>query len=126
MRTTASALVAGAAALLLPLTAGCSAVQTALDCGQLAVDVTNDVQQLQQALSNAGDSPQDAQNALNTLSNDLDKLSDKTSNADLSKAVGDLRTQVDKTGDQLDAGKVPSADPLVDAAGKISKVCTGD
>lgn len=122
-RPTAVTAAAVAAAVLLPFTAACSALDKAIDCGQLAIDVTADVEQFSEAMSNAGDSPQAAIDALDELDKDLEKLGDKTDNADVKEAVQNLDDQVTETRDSLDAGKVPSVDPVVDAAAEVTKVC---
>lgn len=125
-RTALTTAAAGTTALLLlPLITACDAVNRALDCGQLAIEITSDVQQLENALNNAANSPQDAENALDTLAADLKKFGDKTDNADLGKAVGDLTDQVNEAQDALDAGRVPSAKPFASSAAEISKVCAG-
>jgi ABC-type transporter Mla subunit MlaD len=123
-RRTAVAVATVTAAALLPLTAACSAIDKAIDCGQLAIDITADAQTLSEALGNAGDSPQAAKDALDELDGNLDKLGDKTDNADVKKAVEDLADQVTETRNALEDGRVPSGRPVVDAAEEVANVCS--
>ena len=119
-----TACAAMAMAVLIPLTASCGAVGKAIDCGQLAIDITADAQQLSEALSNAGEDPQAAKDALDELDRDLDKLEGKTGDADVKAAVENLNDQVTEVRDALNAGEVPSGKPIVDAAGELADVCS--
>lgn len=80
------------AAVLLTFTgaAGCGALDKALDCVQTADAIATSVDKLQQAISTAADDPTQAEEALNDIDTELEKLQDKTDNTDLSKAVDDL------------------------------------
>ncbi|WP_236719226.1 hypothetical protein [Wenjunlia vitaminophila] len=118
-------LVASAAAVLLfASTAACDAVNKALDCGEFAVDITTDATELSQALAQADQDPQGALDALRELERDTDKLGERSDNADVDRAVEDLATQITETQQALDAGRVPSARPVMDAASEVAKVCT--
>ncbi|MFK0255697.1 hypothetical protein [Streptomyces sp. NPDC090445] len=119
------AAVAVAAALTLPALTACDAISTAMDCANTAVAITDGVGELQQSVSNAGNSPQDAQNALNKIEQNLKKIGDKTDNADLSKAIDSMNTAVKNVRDSIQSGnKAPDVTPVADAAKEISKVCT--
>ncbi|MCM2419578.1 MULTISPECIES: hypothetical protein [Streptomyces] len=122
-RITVAALAA-AAALTLPAAAGCSAIDKALDCAHVAAAVAGDVQNLQNAVGNAGNSPQDAVNALDQISRDLKDVGNKTGNADVSKAVNDLNTAVKNARTAANNGTTPDVTPVADAAGELTKVCT--
>ncbi|MFF3559076.1 hypothetical protein ACFYXS_03420 [Streptomyces sp. NPDC002574] len=121
----AAATALGAAALT-----GCgaadavNAVDKALDCATVAAQVAGDVQNLQNAVSNAGNDPQSAAAALDQIADHLAALGDRTDNADVTKAVGDLEKAVDNARTAADAGRVPDITPVADAAGGLSKVCT--
>lgn len=104
--------------------AGCAAVDKALDCAQTAATVASDVQNLQDAVSGAGDNPQAAVNALDQISSDLKAVDTDTGDADVSKAVKDLTKAVDNARAAADKGDVPDVSPVLDAAGELSKVCT--
>jgi membrane-bound lytic murein transglycosylase B len=103
---------------------GCSAVDKAIGCAQTAATVASDVQNLQDAISNAGDSPQAAVNALDQISSDLKAIDKDTGDADVSAAVKDLSKAVDNARTAADKGDVPDISPIVDAAGELTKVCT--
>ncbi|WP_405017607.1 hypothetical protein OHV05_11600 [Kitasatospora sp. NBC_00070] len=114
-----------ALALLLPLGVGCSAAQKALDCGNTAVRISTDFANVSTAYGNAADDPQAAGQALQKLKTDLDELGRNSSDTDVSKAITDLQTQVDKTQKAIDAKQVPDLKPLGDAASNLTKACTG-
>jgi hypothetical protein len=104
---------------------GCSAgaVDKALDCAQTAATVARDVQDLQNVVGNAGNSPQDAATALDRISQDLKYLGKKTSGADVSKAVDELQKAVRNARTAADNGTVPDVTPVAYAAGALTKVC---
>lgn len=115
------------AAVLLTLTgaAGCGALDKALDCVQTADAIATSVSKLEQAISSAADDPTQAEEALNDIDTELDKLKDKTDNADLSKAVEDLDTGVGTVREAIESGDAtPDLTPVTDAATEIGKVCT--
>ena len=103
---------------------GCSAVDKALSCAQTAATVASDVQNLQDAISNAGDNPQAAANALDQISSDLKAIDADTGDADVSAAVKSLTQAVDNAQAAAEKGDVPDISPVVDAAGELTKVCT--
>ncbi|MGP3686328.1 hypothetical protein ACTVZO_16745 [Streptomyces sp. IBSNAI002] len=119
------AALALAAALAIPALSSCDAISTAMDCANTAVAITDGANDLQQAVSQAGNSPQDAQNALNQIEDNLKKIGDQTDNADLSKAIGSMNTAVKNVRDAIQNGDAtPDIQPVADAASEISKVCT--
>ncbi|MEU4897801.1 hypothetical protein AB0B12_35745 [Streptomyces sp. NPDC044780] len=122
-RTTAVTAFA-AIALAVPVTAGCGAVEKALDCAQLAVEISNDVDDLQDALSGAADNPEDADKVLDALDKDIDKAGDRTDNADVGKAVDSLQKAVDNVQKSIDSGEQPDLTPVRDAAGELTDVCS--
>ncbi|MBA6438397.1 MULTISPECIES: hypothetical protein [Streptomyces] len=122
-RTTAITALA-AVALAVPVTVGCSAVEKALDCAQLAVEISNDVDDLQDALTGAAVDPQQADKILDALDKDIDKVGDRTDNADVGKAVDDLQKAVDNVQKSVDSGKDPDLTPVKDAAGELTNVCS--
>ncbi|MCF3120625.1 hypothetical protein IPZ68_13070 [Streptomyces arenae] len=104
---------------------GCSAVDKALDCVQTADTIADSVTDLQQAVENAGDNPAEADKALDDIGKNLDKIGDKTDNADINKAVDDLDKAVDNVRDSIKNGdSTPDVSPVTDAAGELTKVCT--
>ncbi|WP_030275745.1 hypothetical protein [Streptomyces sp. NRRL B-24484] len=124
--TRSATLAAAGLVLLLPLSAvSCSAAQKALDCGNTAVRITNDVAQAGNAFNNAANDPDAAGRALQTLKKDLDQIGRNSSDTDVSQAVTDLQTQVDKAQQAIDNKQVPDLKPLGDAASNLSKACTG-
>ncbi len=124
--TRPATLAVAALILVLPLSAvSCSAAQKALDCGNTAVKVGSDLNQVNNAYNNANNDPAAAGKALGNLKTDLDKLGKNAGNTDVAKAVTDLQKQVDKAQQAINAKQVPDLGPLGDAAGNLSKVCTG-
>lgn len=119
------AAVALAATLSISALSACDAISTAMDCANTAVAITDGANDLQQAVSQAGNSPQDAQNALNQIETNLKKVGDQTDNADLSKAISSMNTAVKNVRTSLENGNsAPDITPVADAAKEISKVCT--
>ncbi|NGN66790.1 hypothetical protein G5C51_23155 [Streptomyces sp. A7024] len=119
------AILTAAAALSATALVGCSAVDKALDCAQLATEISKDVEQLQDVVGGAGESPQAAQDALDKIDKDLDKFSDKSDNADVGKAVEDLQTAVNNAQKSAEGGDpTPDLSGITSAAGELSKVCT--
>ncbi|MFG2878294.1 hypothetical protein ACGFYU_25355 [Streptomyces sp. NPDC048337] len=120
-----AAAMAVAAVLTLPALTSCDAISTAMDCANTAVAITDGVGDLQQAVSQAGNSPQDAQNALNQIDANLKKIGDQTDNADLGKAINSMTTAVKNVRTAIEQGNTaPDVKPVADAASEISKVCT--
>ncbi|MFD9303056.1 hypothetical protein ACFWCB_10330 [Streptomyces sp. NPDC060048] len=119
------AAVALTAALAIPAITSCDAISTAMDCASTAVAITDGANDLQQAVSQAGNSPQDAQTALNEIEANLKKVGDQTDNADLGKAISSMSTAVQNVRTSLENGNsAPDITPVADAAQEISKVCT--
>ncbi|MFJ1705709.1 hypothetical protein [Kitasatospora sp. NPDC088346] len=119
-------LAVAALALILPLSAvSCSAAQKAIDCGNTAITITNDISNVSSAFNNAGNDPTAAGQAMQQLKNDIDKLGRNSSDTDVSKALTDLQTQVQNVQQAVDNKQVPDLKPLGDAAGNLSKACTG-
>ncbi|MEU9160338.1 hypothetical protein AB0D29_08675 [Streptomyces sp. NPDC048424] len=119
------AAIAVAAVLTVPALSSCDAISTAMDCANTAVAITDGANDLQQAVSQAGNSPQDAQNALNQIESNLKKIGDQTDNADLGKAITSMNTAVKNVRTSIESGNtVPDIQPVADAASEISKVCT--
>lgn len=122
-RFTAVATLA-AAAFLVPLTTGCDAVDKALDCGRLAVEISNDVDNLQDAVTGAAVDPTEADKVLDALDKDIDKVGDRTDNTDVGKALDHLRNAVDNVQKSVDGGNRPDLTPVKNATAELSKVCT--
>ena len=121
-----TAVLAAAAALIaVPAAVGCSAVDKALDCVQTADSIADSVTDLQQAVENASNDPGQADEALASIDKNLDKIGDKTDNADVNKAVDNLSTAVDNVRTAVKNGdNTPDISPVTDAAGELTKVCT--
>ncbi|QNS05972.1 hypothetical protein [Streptomyces xanthii] len=118
-------LAAAAALIAVPAAAGCSAVDKALDCVRTADAIADSVVDLQQAVENAANDPTQASEALDSIDKNLDEISDKTDNADVSKAVDDLGTAVDNVRTSIKNGDAtPNVEPVTDAASELTKVCT--
>lgn len=119
------AALALAAALAIPALSSCDAISTAMDCANTAVAITEGANDLQQAVSQAGNSVQDAQNALDQIEANLKKIGDQTDNADLGKAIDSMNTAVKNVRASIQSGDpTPDIKPVADAASEISKVCT--
>ncbi|MEV3860950.1 hypothetical protein AB0J38_42400 [Streptomyces sp. NPDC050095] len=118
-------LAAATALIAVPAAVGCSAVDKALDCVQTADAIADSVTDLQQAVENAANDPAKADEALASIDKNLDKIGDKTDNADVSKAVDDLNKAVGNVRTAINDGdKTPDVTPVTDAAGELTKVCT--
>ncbi|WP_374774194.1 hypothetical protein OG756_15495 [Streptomyces sp. NBC_01310] len=119
------AAIAVAAVLTVPALTACDAISTAMDCASTAVAITDGANDLQQAVSQAGNSPQDAQKALDEIDANLKKIGDQTNNADLGKAIDSMNTAVKNVRTSIESGNsAPDIQPVADAASEISKVCT--
>ncbi|WP_431044194.1 hypothetical protein ACQUSR_21360 [Streptomyces sp. P1-3] len=123
-RTTATALAAAALVLGATLSTGCDSVRKAVDCGRLAIEISNDFENLQDSLVDAAVDPGEADKILDNFEKDIDKLKDRTDNADVSKAVDDLQKAVDNAQASIDKGDKPDLSPVKDAVGELTDVCT--
>ncbi|MET8012241.1 hypothetical protein ABZU86_24105 [Streptomyces sp. NPDC005271] len=123
-RTTTAVTALAAVVLAVPITVGCSAVEKALDCAQLAVEISNDVDDLQDALTGAAVNPDDADKILDALDKDIDKMGGRTDNADVGKAVDHLQKAVDNVQKSVDSGQNPDLTPVRDAASELTNVCS--
>lgn len=117
--------VAGLIAILPLSMVSCSAAQKAIDCGSTAVRITGDIADVTKAYDNASNDSAAAGKALQKLKNDLDQVGRNSKNTDVAKAVTDLQKQVDNVQQAADKNQVPDLKPLGDAAGNLTKVCTG-
>ncbi|MER5913597.1 hypothetical protein ABT124_24665 [Streptomyces sp. NPDC001982] len=114
-----------AAAAAVALTTGCDAVNKALDCVQTADSIADSVTDLQQAVENAANDPTQADESLTSIEKDLNKIGDRTDNADVNKAVDNLSKAVDNVRTAIkDGDNTPDITPVTDAAGELTKVCT--
>ncbi|MEU0845950.1 hypothetical protein ABZ370_41795 [Streptomyces sp. NPDC005962] len=120
----AAATTLAAVAFLTPLTTGCDAVDKALDCGRLAVEISNDVDNLQDAVTGAAVDPTEADKVFDALDKDIDKVGDRTDNTDVGKALDHLRNAVDNVQKSVDSGNRPDLTPVKNATAELSKVCT--
>ncbi|WP_326808439.1 MULTISPECIES: hypothetical protein [unclassified Streptomyces] len=116
--------VAAAVVLTVPVVAGCSAVDKALDCANTAATVAQAADDLQQAASDANEDPTQAKRSLDKIDKNLKKIGDETDEGDVNKAVSKLSDAVDSVRTDLNAGRTPKTDPVGDAAGELTKVCT--
>jgi len=104
---------------------GCDAVDKALDCVQTADAIADSVTSLQQAVENASNDPTQTDESLDSIEKNLDKIGDKTDNADINQAVDDLQKAVANVRDAVKNGdETPDISPVTDAAGELTKVCT--
>lgn len=124
-RRRTAALAVTAVLVALPAAVGCDAVNKALDCVQTAETIADSVTDLQQAVENAANDPTQADEALNSIDQNLDKIGDKTDDADINKAVDDLQKAVTNVRDSIKNGdQTPDVSSVTDAAGELTKVCT--
>ncbi|MER7768210.1 hypothetical protein [Kitasatospora sp. NPDC096140] len=117
--------VAGLIAILPLSMVSCSAAQKAIDCGSTAVRITGDIADVTKAYDNASNDSAAAGKALQKLKTDLDQVGKNSKNTDVAKAVTDLQKQVDNVQQAADKNQVPDLKPLGDAAGNLTKACTG-
>ncbi|MGW2518127.1 hypothetical protein ACWC09_14120 [Streptomyces sp. NPDC001617] len=124
-RTTVTLAAVAAVALTAGLATGCDAVDKALDCVQTADAIADSVTNLQQAVENASNDPTQLDDSLAAIDKNLDKIGDKTDNADVNKAVDDLDKAVSNVRTAIKNGdNTPDVSPVTDAAGELTKVCT--
>ncbi|MGN9756291.1 hypothetical protein [Streptomyces sp. SD31] len=124
-RIAIAAAAVAAVGLTAGLTTGCDAVNKALDCVQTADAIADSVTELQQAVENASNDPTQLEESLDSIDKNLDKIGDKTDNADVNKAVDDLQQAVTNVRDAVKNGdETPDVSPVTDAAGELTKVCT--
>ncbi|MFE2487070.1 hypothetical protein ACFXGR_27905 [Streptomyces mirabilis] len=124
-RRRTAAFAVAAVLVALPAAVGCDAVNKALDCVQTADSIADSVTSLQQAVENAANDPTQTDESLNAIENNLDKIGDKTDNADVNKAVDDLNKAVGNVRTAIKTGdNTPDVSPVTDAAGELTKVCT--
>ncbi|MFE1315780.1 hypothetical protein [Streptomyces sp. NPDC058755] len=124
-RLTAVAAVIATAALTAGLTTGCDAVNKALDCMQTAESIADSVTELQTAVEKASDDPTQLDQALASIDKNLEKIGDKTDDADVNKAVDNLNKAVENVRTAIKNGdNTPDVSPVTDAAGELTKVCT--
>ncbi|MFD7371609.1 hypothetical protein [Streptomyces mirabilis] len=124
-RRRTAAFAVAAVLVALPAAVGCDAVNKALDCVQTADSIADSVTSLQQAVENAANDPTQTDESLNAIENNLDKIGDKTDNADVNKAVDDLNKAVGHVRTAIKNGdNTPDVSPVTDAAGELTKVCT--
>ncbi|MET9053925.1 hypothetical protein ABZW50_22545 [Streptomyces bacillaris] len=119
------ALATAAALLALTTAAGCAGLDKALDCVRTADAIATSVGNLQRAVSSASEDITQASEALDEIDRELKKLGDTTDDADLSKAVDDLKAGVANVRESIEKGDAtPDITPVTNAAGEIGKVCT--
>ncbi|MER7760679.1 hypothetical protein [Streptomyces sp. NPDC097619] len=124
-RQAATGAVTLAVVLGIGATTGCSSVGTAMDCVRVANAVSGSVNDLQQAISGAANSPAEAEKALADIDKSLSEIGDTTENADLSSATADLKKAVADVGAALkDGNPNPDITPVSTAAGELTKVCS--
>ncbi|ARI54312.1 MULTISPECIES: hypothetical protein [Streptomyces] len=119
------ALATAAALLALTTAAGCAGLDKALDCVRTADAIATSVGNLQRAVSSASEDITQASEALDEIDRELKNLGDTTDDADLSKAVDDLKAGVANVRESIEKGDAtPDITPVTNAAGEIGKVCT--
>ncbi|MFE3471723.1 hypothetical protein ACFXOI_08660 [Streptomyces bacillaris] len=119
------ALATAAALLTLTTAAGCAGLDKALDCVRTADAIATSVGNLQRAVYSASEDITQASEALDEIDRELKNLGDTTDDADLSKAVDDLKAGVANVRESIEKGDAtPDITPVTDAAGEIGKVCT--
>ncbi|KMS72440.1 hypothetical protein ACM01_23120 [Streptomyces viridochromogenes] len=124
-RIAIAAAAIAAVGLTAGLTTGCDAVSKAMDCVQTADAIADSVTELQQAVEGAANDPTQLEESLTSIDKNLDKIGDKTDNADVNKAVDDLQQAVTNVRDAVKNGdETPDVSPVTKAAGELTKVCT--
>ncbi|MGC8920685.1 hypothetical protein AB7952_18840 [Streptomyces sp. PG2] len=120
-----AAFAVAAVLVTVPAVVGCDAVNKALDCVQTADAIADSVTDLQQAVENAANDPGQTDDSLDAIEKNLDSIGDKTDDADVNKAVDDLRDAVSNVREAVrDGDSTPDVSPVTDAAGELTKVCT--
>lgn len=123
-RTALAAAAVTAVVLTVPAMAGCSAVDRTLDCAGTAVNVARSVDDLQQAVSDAGEDPAQAKQALDRIDKNLAAISEETDDGDIAESVSRLQKAADSVRSDVEAGRTPRTGPVTDAADELTQVCT--
>ncbi|MEU9113460.1 hypothetical protein AB0D04_17175 [Streptomyces sp. NPDC048483] len=124
-RPVATALaVLTAAALAIPALSACSAVNKAMDCANTAGAVVDSVDKLQRAVGDSLDDPQLAEQTLDSIDRKLKKVRDESSDPDLAAAVDKMNAGIKDARKDIKDAKAPNLEPISDAAGEMTKVCT--
>ena len=126
-RTTVAALAA--VALAVPALSACGAteaVNKALDCANTATAVAEAADDLGQAASDAADDPTKANESLDRIDKNLNKIKDETDDGDVTKAVDKMGDAVESARTDIKDNKIPKTGPVTDAGKELTKVCTPD
>lgn len=107
------------AALVASSLAGCSWIERGLDCASTAATIAGEVQDVQ----NVGQDPRAIVRELREVESALSDLKAKTDDANVEQSITELQAAVEKARTQAEAGKVPDLQPVVRAAGNLTKVC---
>ncbi|MEV5592743.1 hypothetical protein [Streptomyces sp. NPDC052496] len=118
-----TAAVLAAAVLAVPLLSACGAVEKAVGCAKTATTFANDLSSLTQDLGNAGNSPQDAERAIDRLNDDLGKIRKTTDDPGVQKALSNLSDALSKADDAVRDGRTPDLSALRDAAAALTQSC---
>ncbi|NGO70886.1 hypothetical protein [Streptomyces boncukensis] len=126
-RTTVAAVAA--VALAVPLAAGCDdkdagdAVGRALDCAKTALEVSDAVDDAQRAALEAAVKPDEADEPLDRVDENLKRVKDKTDDADVERIADKLGDAVDSMRKDVEADRKPDTRPLTEAADELTKIC---
>jgi siroheme synthase (precorrin-2 oxidase/ferrochelatase) len=123
-RTLSTAAIAVVVAATATVAVGCSAVDKALDCANTAVTVAESVEDLQNAVSSAGEDPAQAKAALDKIEENLNEIDQSTDGGDVDGAVNDLNKAVEDARTAIEEGRSPDMSAVNDAASNLTEVCS--
>src|SRR3954468_20596281 len=120
-----TAAVAVLAVLVTAGGSGCAATHRALDCVRTANAAADAVIDLEQVTRTAILDPERADEILDALDDDIDKIRNRSDNASVDKAADDMDEAADNVRRSVENGDDhPDLSPLRDTAGELTKVCT--
>lgn len=103
---------------------GCDeGVDRAVDCGKLALATSKSIDDLERAaLGSALD--RDSTEVTEQLDKDIEKVKDRTSNADVRKVADKVSAASNDVYSAIREDRKPDFTPLKDAGSELTKVCT--
>ncbi|MER0244914.1 hypothetical protein AAHZ94_23550 [Streptomyces sp. HSW2009] len=129
-RITTAITAVAAVSLAVPLMVGCNKddVEKAVDCAELAVDISDNIDDLQQALLKRAvmegtGNEKKSDEALDEINKNIDELDRKTDNPDIDKALDHLDQAVDNAAKAAKNGEKPDFSPVADAGRELAGAC---
>ncbi|WP_405723955.1 hypothetical protein OG607_16580 [Streptomyces sp. NBC_01537] len=124
-RIAAIATAAVAVTLTAGLVTGCDSVDKSLGCFQNADTIADSLKAIHEAGVDAANDPTQTDKSIDTIDKNLDKISDKTDDGKVNKAVDNLNEAIkDYNKAILNGDTNPDSSKIDDAAAELKNVCT--